>query len=431
MKYLGQVLLFTLVLSFPAIACGQIAALKFTTEPQTVAPGVTSAKITVQTQDAAGNAQTLTDTAHLSLETSSASGEFSSSDTTWKAVTALTMSKSTANRSFYYKDSGAGTFSLTVKNADGFGWTPAVQAITIGNGGTTTTAGGTTTASTVEPESVAISIPNGYASSHSGQEELTLAKDEPAAIGAGRARLATVGSPLSFRAEKGTNYSSFNFEWSFGDGAEAMGERVSHVYLFPGEYQIVLRGFYAGKEAVSRTAVKVIEPKLVLSEVNWPAGYAELINESDSEINLYGWKLGCGPESFAFPRDTIVLDTARLKVPLYLTKCNSSSTDWRLSDSAGRVFARHDPSVDGQKVQVPSVSFSDSRRERVAAAIALARKQMARSFDPLAQAVSLPSLPSLPEKKTSSADQSAVIVLSDAPKPAAGWWRKLFSWTGL
>src|SRR3989344_7865729 len=74
-----------------------------------------SETITVQTQDANGNYATSTQTACLELTTNSSTGEFSSSNTKWNPVKILTMSKGSANRNFYYKDSAAGNYDLSVK----------------------------------------------------------------------------------------------------------------------------------------------------------------------------------------------------------------------------------------------------------------------------------------------------------------------------
>jgi|GEM_PF-6781387 len=273
----------------------------------------------------------------------------------------------------------------------------------------------------------------GSSSSHSEQEELTEAKDEPAQIGAGRARLGIVGSPLDFRAERGTSFVYFNFNWSFGDGGEAVGEKVSHTFLFAGDYQVVLHGFYDGKEAISRTTVKIIDPQLSITDVNWPAGYFEIANDSSEEINLYGWSLICDKIAFPFPRDTIMTGRSKLKIPLYLTKCLSNTASWGLSDITGRslvkyfgTLAKLEPNIVGE------ATTSRDKRERISQAIAMAWKtadfgSKRRTSDP----------PVIASSSSSSSEQKPVlqtgqvIVLGGEPGERISWWKKIGSWFGL
>jgi len=294
----------------------------------------------------------------------------------------------------------------------------------------------TTTATTTGPVESNISGGGGSYSSHSGQEELTKAKDEPVAVGAGRVRLGTVGSPLDFRAEKGTSFTSFNFRWSFGDGAEAIGERVTHTYLFAGDYQVVLHGFYDGiKEAVSRTTVKITDPKISILRASPPAGFVELANDSEQEINLNGWSLDCDKTTFPFPRDLIISAQTKLKLPLYLTKCASSTVAWKLLNGIGRPMA----SYSGTKVLVkndpPTISGEAvdtvfAKRQRIAEAVALAwktadfgEKKIVEKIEPVAMADSGSST-----KQKDILQTAGVIVLDGANEDPISWWQRIGSW---
>lgn len=120
-----------------------ISQFVFTTDIQTIKPNEVSEKLTIQAQDASGNSVKVSQTACLELKTNSNTGEFSSSNTSWKSVDNLTMRTGSANRNFYYRDSTAGNYTLTVKAAltSCSGWTmeewTAKQDITVSQSAST------------------------------------------------------------------------------------------------------------------------------------------------------------------------------------------------------------------------------------------------------------------------------------------------------
>src|SRR3989338_7373882 len=98
-----------------ALASGDVSQFVFTTNYQTIKPNEISEIISIQSQDASGVSADILQTTCLELATNSGTGEFSSSNTNWNPVKILTMSKNSANRNFYYKDSVAGGYELSVK----------------------------------------------------------------------------------------------------------------------------------------------------------------------------------------------------------------------------------------------------------------------------------------------------------------------------
>ena len=112
-------------------ATANITKLAVTTSQQSIFAGDVSAAITVQTQNSGSTAEQLdTSGTALDLSSTSTTGEFSSSATTWTPVTSITMNSGTANRTFYYKDTTPGTYTITV-TAEGQTWIAATQTITI------------------------------------------------------------------------------------------------------------------------------------------------------------------------------------------------------------------------------------------------------------------------------------------------------------
>jgi len=263
MKKIFALFLFCAIFSQASAAVTQ---LKFTTDQQTITPDTVSEKLTIQAQDGSGAEQKAEATIHFTLETTSATGKFSSSCDNWKDVEAgsqLYISKNTANRSFCYKDSILGTYTLTARATDS-GITPATQSIVVsasgnGNNNEATSTATSTSATTTETTPVYNSTGGGSYSVHSAQVDLSSIENNPPKIGAGRNRLATVNSPVTFEVwqEKSSNQAG-SFSWSFGDGSTAMGGKVAHAYVFPGEYNVVLNASYSTGQAVSRTKVLIL-----------------------------------------------------------------------------------------------------------------------------------------------------------------------------
>ena len=97
--------------------------LKIVSLPQTVSVGSPSAVFTVEAQNSSGISTKVLATTYVNLTSDSPTGLFSWSsangpcDDDWTKTT-LTIAKNTANKSFCYKDSAAGTYKITVSIGD-------------------------------------------------------------------------------------------------------------------------------------------------------------------------------------------------------------------------------------------------------------------------------------------------------------------------
>ena len=124
-------------------------------------------------------------------------------------------------------------------------------------------------------------------------------------------RLNAVGTPVEFKAK--TNFGSSKssiFEWNLGDGSIKYGSVISHTYLFPGEYAVILSVAVLGEVIVNRMNVKVIAPELFIS-IATPER-VEVTNNSTSEVDLYGRALVSGGKVFPFPKSTIILPKRKI-----------------------------------------------------------------------------------------------------------------------
>jgi len=122
-------------------------------------------------------------------------------------------------------------------------------------------------------------------------------------ISAGRNRIVPVGNTVNFEAyaidAKGNKVQGVSAKWSFGDGTEAGGMKVSHTYKHAGDYVVILNANVGGNDAVSRAEVKTFKPQISISLDD---DAVTLQNNSAYELNIGNWRIG----TFISPNDTII-----------------------------------------------------------------------------------------------------------------------------
>jgi len=313
------------LLTLPIVSYAQVSKIVFTTEPQTVKPGEISGTITVQLQDSAGSSYKATETVDVEFLSSSASGEFLSPSSE-NAVTKI-ISTGSANKNFRYRDSTKGTFTLTVKatgRTSGEVWN-ANQIITISDSASASTTTETTTEESSTANSTSAnqsSSSSGLSSSHYGAVSLSSLKTLPGfEVSAGRDRLGVAGSPLEFEVETNLEYKNNSvFVWNFGDGSEGVGDVVSHTYLYPGEYALMLNVSGPKDKAVSRANVKIINPNFAITHASNER--VEITNNAKNEASLFGRVLVAGGKIFAFPKDTIIKSGQKISFGANVTGLN-------------------------------------------------------------------------------------------------------------
>jgi hypothetical protein len=335
----------------------------FTTESQTIGAGIVSGDINIQTQNSGGLPETLNETADLTLISTSATGEFSSSATSWTADNILTMNNTWANRKFYYKDGSTGTFIITanlVTRVTGRTWT-ATHSIIIGDSGntddseiSTTTAtttdsvtATTTTATTTSTSTATTTITNvtTVVSVHYIQQDIS-DYEEPTNIfevTVGRDRLSYVGSPVSFEAKYKTSNDLKNrapkYNWSFGDGSVSLLKEVTHTYKYAGDYNVVLNANLGEVNSISRAKVKILIPDLVMSVTI--DGEAQVLNNGNNEINLFGLKIKSNNnEEYSFPMDTILSAKSSVIFPSEYLGISKTNRELSLVDSTGKIMSQ-------------------------------------------------------------------------------------------
>ncbi len=110
------------------------AALVFTTASQTLVAGACSAVTGLQTRDSFGNPSSVTAATTVGLATNSPGGGFFSDSTCLSAISSLALAAGANARTFYFRDTRAGSATLTLSAT---GLTPATQVATINPGAST------------------------------------------------------------------------------------------------------------------------------------------------------------------------------------------------------------------------------------------------------------------------------------------------------
>lgn len=323
-----------LFLLLPGFVSAQVSKIVFTTEPQTVKTGEVSGTLTIQLQDVAGNSAQATETIDVEFVSTSASGEFISPSTD-NPVT-KTISTGSANKNFRYRDSTEGIFIITVNakgRVSGTSWS-ASQNINTSNTAVTSTS----TATSSDEDLVATSTTSTSSSSspssqssqtvsvHYSSSVLSTKKSEVVTtLSAGRDRLASVGSPLEFKAETNISYlRNSSFKWNFGDGNEGYGESVTHAYEYPGEYVVILNAVLPEGKTVSRSNIKIIDPELTV--ITASRERIEIKNNSRYEVNLFGRALTANGNTFVFPQDTLIQSGQSISFSSQVTKLYPESS---------------------------------------------------------------------------------------------------------
>ncbi|HEY0908310.1 MAG TPA: lamin tail domain-containing protein [Candidatus Paceibacterota bacterium] len=179
-------------------------------------------------------------------------------------------------------------------------------------------------------------------SAHSAQAAATVSYDIPEfQVTAGRARLGFVGTPIFFEAKikaaKNLLSGGLGAEWSMGDGTEKAGQTIYHTYQFAGDYVVILNAQLGGSSAVSKIQVKIVDPSVEI--VSSPAGYIEISNASDNELNIGGWILETVGARSILPRDILIQSKSSIKIPVGVIGMREQREYVRLANPSGKIVA--------------------------------------------------------------------------------------------
>lgn len=118
------------------------------------------------------------------------------------------------------------------------------------------------------------------------------------------------------------------YMWSLGDGILKDGKKITHTYLYPGEYVAVLEvssGYFSGSD---RLRVSVIKPEIVISKIGDTTDYfIEITNNSKNDLDLSGWILKSQNEQFFIPKNTIIAPLSKIIFSSLTTRLSFKQND--------------------------------------------------------------------------------------------------------
>jgi PKD repeat protein len=290
-------LVFLLFFSFLARADSHITRFIFITEPQSIAVGAISEPLTIQAQDTAGDPVKAGVTVCVGLNTASGMGEFSSNKDNWKPVAVLTINKSWTSRTFYYKDTEAGSYILQADVAvkpenttcsawprdewDAAVWS-AEQTILVG-GDQSVESGGVQKEVVAKPSSVPA---GGVASPFKSALNAYAGEDRTVATGALVEFVA-----MAFDADSNP-FEASRYWWNFGDGGAEEGRNSNHIFSQVGTYTVGLHISSGISSASDYVTVKVVSNKIAVKNVvTGDGGFVRLENPSEYVIDIGGWHI--------------------------------------------------------------------------------------------------------------------------------------------
>lgn len=138
----------------------------------------------------------------------------------------------------------------------------------------------------------------------------TTATSQVTAQAGPQTRVVLAGAPIIFEGKiaglENSNWAT-QTTWSFGDGASAEGESVTHTYYYPGEYTAVLDVVSGGLTATDKMLVRVVLPNLSLrTGGDATRSFFTIENRGGDELNISGWQVVNNEKTFTFPKNTIL-----------------------------------------------------------------------------------------------------------------------------
>jgi hypothetical protein len=152
-----------------------------------------------------------------------------------------------------------------------------------------------------------------------------------------------VGQSFSLTVESSgvgkTIADSLTYEWSLGNGEKRSGKDIDYMFVYPGQYVIVVSGEYKRQKQFARQTITVLPVELTLSQSDDGQSYV-LHNISTHEIDVGGYRLA-GNDEHVFPKHTIILPQSQVNLPIKVTDHRQAVV--ALYDETGSAITLHVP----------------------------------------------------------------------------------------
>ncbi|PIQ92577.1 MAG: hypothetical protein COV70_00240 [Parcubacteria group bacterium CG11_big_fil_rev_8_21_14_0_20_39_22] len=153
------------------------------------------------------------------------------------------------------------------------------------------------------------------------------------------------------------------FIWNFGDGSTVSGKKVSHSYLYPGDYIVFMDAASGEYSNSARVVVKVVAPEIFISLVKEGSdGAISVSNDSKYEIALDFWQIQVGQNFFVIPKNTYILPYGTATFPNAVTGLSiENKSDVMLLFPNRQVAASFDPeSSESSQISQPQTNIESS-----------------------------------------------------------------------
>lgn len=157
-----------------------------------------------------------------------------------------------------------------------------------------------------------------------------------------------------------------SFHTAFGDGTAydaKDSEPFDHIYHFPGTYVISFEyksnPYDKKPEITARAKIDITVAGVVISSV-LPNGSIELKNNGDREADLSDWSLQSGDVVYHIPSGTILLSSAKIILPIEITKFVTPVINPQLLLPSGVVFMKYGDMITPSLVEIsaPAVVYA-------------------------------------------------------------------------
>ncbi|PID83564.1 hypothetical protein CSB11_00660 [Candidatus Campbellbacteria bacterium] len=118
---------------------------------------------------------------------------------------------------------------------------------------------------------------------------------------------------------KKENLEKNDIVWSMGNGDTMRGKSFHYQYDFPGEYIVNVEVLNKEKQINGVIKIKVIEPKLEISKVDYQNHFVEIKNNSEYILDLSGWQIASGKNKFSIPEKTYINAFGKIIFPKKIT----------------------------------------------------------------------------------------------------------------
>lgn len=157
--------------------------------------------------------------------------------------------------------------------------------------------------------------------------------------------------------------------WSFGNGEQRSQAKTFYAYPYSGEYVATFTAKYQGQTRDDRITIDVAAADIsITTQASGPDGYIALENNTGRRVDLSGWHLRAGGDTFTLPENTIHLAGETLTI----TNQASDLSGWQaaLLFPDGTVATSSSPVASGRTLtsgRSGSYQLADTSRQASAA----------------------------------------------------------------